>query len=170
MQQRARKANAEKTVPDVPMPTSERRVLGSQMFWTWFLAMFTIAILFFGWELRIIPLPFPMLPRVPPTTIDVTFTIVLIILLSVAAGLFGWQRRFGACPVGIKRTVGAAGTLGGLALLCPVCLALPGLLLSIGTFVAILGQFLPLIRFLAILFAIVAIWMLWPRRGSSGSP
>jgi hypothetical protein len=105
----------------------------------------------------------PRAARAPATTLELVYTGVLTLLLALASGLFGWQRKNGSCPIGVKRTVGIAGALGGVALLCPVCLALPGLLLGVGTLITILGQFLPLIRLLAIVFALVAVWLLWPR-------
>ncbi len=140
------------------------RFLRSGLFWTCFLVTFAVATLFFGWELRLVPLPFPMLPRAPATSLDYAFAGGLICLLSLASGLFAWQQRYGSCPVGVKRTFGIAGMLGGLALLCPVCLALPGLLLGIGTIIAVLGPFLPLLRLLALVFAGVAVFLLWPKR------
>lgn len=148
------------------MSDDSRHFTRTRAFWVFSLSSLAITSMFFAWELRLIPLPYE-LPRAPASSFELAYTALLTLLLSFAAGLFGWQRRFGACPVGIKRTVGVAGTLGCLALLCPVCLALPGLLLGIGTLIAILGQFLPLIRLLAILFAMVAIWMLWPKRSTS---
>lgn len=160
----AQRVNAAKDVLVAHVPMSNLRFLGSGLFWTCFLITFAVSTLFFGWELRFIPLPFPMLPRVPATTIDYAFTGGLIVLLSLAAGLFGWQQRYGSCPVGVKRTFGMAGTLGGIALLCPVCLALPGALLGLGTILAVIGPFLPLIRLLAIVFAAVAVYLLWPKK------
>lgn len=133
-------------------------------FWTWFLITLAITGAFFAWELKLIDLPLPMLPRPPATTFELTYTALLTILLSVDAGLFGWRRKSGSCPIGTKRTVGFAGTMGALALLCPVCLALPAALIGFGTFFAIVAAFLPLIRFIAILFAVIALWMLLPRK------
>jgi hypothetical protein len=146
------------------MSNSALRFLRSTDFWTWAIVALLVAGTFFVWELRLVPLPIPELPRAPATTLELAYTGVLTLLLALAAGLFGWQRKNGSCPIGVKRTVGIAGALGGLALLCPVCLALPGLLLGVGTLIAILGQFLPLIRLLAIVFALVAVWLLWPKR------
>lgn len=143
---------------------SNVRFLRSGLFWTCFLATFVVATLFFGWELRLIPLPVPMLPRAPASSIDYAFAGGLIALLSLASGLFGWQSKYGSCPVGVKRTFGVAGMLGGIALLCPVCLALPGLLLGLGTLIAVIGPFLPLIRLLAVVFAAVAVYLLWPKK------
>lgn len=140
------------------------RFLRSSVFWSWAVVTLVVTGTFFAWELRLFSLPFFTIVRAPATPFDLAFTAALALLLSLAAGLFGWQRRYGSCPVGTKRTFGFAGTLGGIALLCPVCLALPGALLGIGTIIAVLGQFLPLIRLLAIIFAVVAIWMLWPKR------
>lgn len=142
----------------------DTRFLRSAVFWTWFLVTLAVTATFFGWELRIVPLPLPQLPRAPVTALDLSFSAGLVAMLSLAAGLFGWKRRYGSCPVGVKRTFGIAGTLGGIALLCPVCLALPGALLGIGTIIAVLDPFLPLVRLLAFVFAIVAVYLLWPRK------
>lgn len=146
------------------MGNSSFRFLRSPTFWAWGFVALLVAGAFFVWELRLVPLPLPELPRAQATPLELAYTAALTLLLALAAGLFGWQRRYGSCPVGVKRTVGFAGALGGLALLCPVCLALPGLLLGVGTLIAIVGQFLPLIRLLAIVFALVAVWLLWPKR------
>lgn len=146
------------------MVDSPLRFLRSSVFWTWFIVTLAVASLFFAWELRLVILPWFNLVRAPATTFELLYTGLLAVLLAMAAGLFGWQRRFGSCPVGVKRTFGFAGTLGGLALLCPVCLALPATLLGLGTVIAVLGQFLPLIRLLAVLFAAVAVFLLWPKR------
>lgn len=137
------------------------RFLRSSVFWTWCIPAFIVAGAFFAWELRLLPLPYE-LPRAPASSFELAYTATLVVLLSVAAGLFGWQRRFGSCPRGVKRAVGFAGTLGGLALLCPVCLALPAALLGVGVIISLIGQFLPLIRLLALIFALVAVWLLWP--------
>lgn len=145
------------------MDNSSVRFLRSPTFWTWGLAALVVAGAFFVWELRLVPLPF-LLPRAPASSLELAYTAALTLLLALASGLFGWRRKYGSCPIGVKRTVGAAGTLGGIALLCPVCLALPGIFFGVGTVIAVLGQFLPLIRLLAILFAVVAIWMLWPKK------
>ncbi len=141
----------------------EFRFLRSATFWIWFVVVFAVTGVFFAWELRLVTLPIPELPRVPATPFELTYTATLTVLLSLASGLFGWRRRNGSCPVGVKRSVGLAGMLGGLALLCPVCLALPITFIGLGTAFAILGQFLPLIRIIAVLFALIAIWLLWPR-------
>jgi len=168
--QRAKTVHAAKIVPVAPTMFDTRfRFALSPTFWTWSVVTLAVAGAFFAWELRLIPLPYE-LPRAPATALELTYTGVLTLLLALAAGLFGWRRKNGSCPIGVKRTVGVAGSLGGVALLCPVCLALPGIFFGVGTAIAILGQFLPLIRLLAILFALVAIWMLWPRDGSTGSP
>ncbi len=140
----------------------DTRFLRSGVFWTWFLITLVITGAFFAWELQLIHLPMPDMPRMEATPFDLGYTAVLALLLSLAAGLFGWQRRFGTCPVGVKRTFGFAGTLGGIALLCPVCLVLPGALLGLSTIIAVVGQFLPLIRLLAVLFAVVAVFLLLP--------
>ncbi len=139
------------------------RFFRSGTFWAWFAVVYAVAGLFFAWELQLVELPLPMLPRVPATPFELTYTAALTLLLSFASGLFGWRRQNGSCPIGVKRSVGLAGMLGGLALLCPVCLALPITFIGFGTAFAILGQFLPLIRIIAVLFALIAIWLLWPR-------
>lgn len=151
------------TVPVViAMRNAPFPFLRSSVFWAWGLATFVITSAFFAWELKLIVLPILNLPRAPATPFELSYTAILIMLLTLAAGLFGWQRRFGSCPVGVKRTVGIAGTLGGLALLCPVCLALPAAFLGIGTLFAIIGVYLPLIRVLAMVFALLSVWLLWP--------
>lgn len=141
----------------------DTRFLRSGVFWSWFLVTAAVIAVLFGWELRFIHLPLPMLPRMQVTAFDLGYSVALTFLMALAAGFFGWQRRYGSCPVGVKRTFGFAGTLGGIALLCPVCLALPGALLGLGTIIAVVGEFLPLIRLLAVIFAAVAVFLLWPR-------
>lgn len=162
-------ARRETAAPIVPVARTMRKtpalLLGSASFWTWFLGTLAVTGTIFAWELRLVDLPLPTLPRIPPTPFELSYTAVLTLLLSLAAGLFGWRRSNGSCPVGVKRSVGLAGALGGLALLCPVCLALPVAFIGLGTVIAVLGQFLPLIRILALLFVGVAIWLLWPKRG-----
>lgn len=144
------------------MPNGSLRFLGSPTFWGWFLATLAVTGVFFAWELRLVELPLPTLPRVPATAFELSYTAALTLLLSLASGLFGWRRRYGSCPVGVKRSVGLAGMLGGIALLCPVCLALPVTLLGVSTLIAVISQFLPLIRIIAVLFVGMAIWLLWP--------
>ena len=140
------------------------RFLRSGLFWAWFVVALAITGTFFAWELRLNHLPVPGLMRMDATPFDLAFTGTLALLLSLAAGLFGWQRANGSCPIGVKRTVGAAGTLGAVALLCPVCLALPAAFLGLGTLVAAIGVYLPLIRLLAVVFAAVAVYLLWPKK------
>ncbi len=139
------------------------RFLRSSLFWAGCLPTLVIAGAFFAWELRLIDLPLPDLPRFPATLFEILFSLLLAFLLALAVGLFGWQRRYGACPAGARRSAGIAGALGGIALLCPVCLALPVSLVGLSTLFALLIPFLPLIRLIAFLFALLAVWLLWPR-------
>lgn len=141
------------------------RFLRSPLFWAWSLPTLCVAGAFFAWELQLIRLPLPDLPRYPPTPIEIAFSFLLAVLLALAVGLFGWQRRYGACPAGAKRSAGIAGTLGAVALLCPVCLALPISIVGLSTLFALLIPFLPLIRLIAVLFALLSVWLLWPKRG-----
>ena len=146
------------------MSKGSLRFFGSPIFWAWCVPTLAIAGIFFAWELHLIHLPLPGIPRMEATFLELAYTGLLSILLSLAAGLFGWQRRYGACPAGIKRTFGFAGALGGIALLCPVCLALPATLIGLGTIIAVVGEFLPLIRVLAVIAAGFAVYLLWPKR------
>lgn len=140
------------------------RFVGSRAFWTWFLPTLAVTGAFFAWELKLVMLPVANFTRLPATPFELAYTALLTLLLALAMGLFGWRRAHGSCPVGVKRTVGAAGVLGGLALLCPVCLALPVAFLGTAAFFATVAAFLPLIRLLAILFAAVAVYLLWPEQ------
>ena len=138
--------------------------LRSGTFWIWLLVTAVVTGAFFVWELQLFDLPLPMLARPPATSFELIYTAALTLILSLDAGLFGWRRRHGSCPVGTRRAVGFAGALGGIALLCPVCLALPATFFGISTIIVILAPFLPLIRLIAILFALIALWMLVPTR------
>lgn len=139
------------------------RVLRSWHFWIWGLTTAIVAIVFFLWELRLVQFPIPALPRVPATTFDIVYSLLLALLFGIAAGLFGWQQRFGACPRGTKRTAGIAGVLSAVALLCPVCLILPASFLGLSVFFAVLPAYLPLIRLVSIIFVLLTVWLLWPR-------
>ncbi len=162
----ATKVRAARPVPDVHiMNESSLRFLRSPVFWAWSIPTLAVLSLFFGWELQVVRLPIPTLPRVPATTLELAYTGTLIILLSLSTGLFGWRRANGTCPIGIKRTASAAGILGGIALLCPVCLVLPASLIGISIFFTIIAQFLPLIRLIAMLLALFSVSLLWPKRG-----
>ncbi len=145
------------------IPTKMRRVLQSPYFWLPFLASLVIVGLFFGWELGLVNGLFPSLPRVPATNLDILFTIILGVLLSLTTGLTVWTTKRGSCPAGVKSATGIAGVLGAVTLFCPVCVVLPASLLGLGFVLTVLTPFLPLLRIIAIILLTVSIWMLRPR-------
>jgi hypothetical protein len=104
----------------------------------------------FAWELGFLHVPFlPLLPRMVPTTRDVVFAMLTVLLLGLNVGLLV-QRAKSGCPRGSRRATGAGGILSAVALLCPVCLALPGALFGIGTGFALLAPLLPLLQLIAL--------------------
>lgn len=152
------------------MDKTSLRFLGSAIFWAWSLPVLAVAGTFFAWELTLVDLPLPDLPRYPATPFEIAFSALLAALLALVAGLFAWQRRYGACPVGSRRSAGVAGTLGAVALLCPVCLVLPASFVGLTALFTLLLPFLPLIRLIAVVFAILSVWLLWPRPRPPSTP
>ncbi len=138
----------------------------SWLFWIPFVLSLVLTGSFFAWQLdllqTIIP-SLPVLPRQPATSIDIFFTIVLGLLLSLTTGLIVWNTREGSCPVGTKRATSLAGVLGAVTLFCPVCLVLPASFLGIGVIMAFLTPFMPLLRLIAIVVLGAAVWMMRPR-------
>lgn len=136
--------------------------LHSRSFWYWTCGVALFCSLFFMWELGMIPqIPGP--PRPAPTSGEIVFTIFLIILLSLNAGLLHWRKNTGGCPIGTKGATGIGGSLGALALLCPVCLLLPFSLFGISLSLAFLSPFLPLLRIIAAILLLTSAAMLWPK-------
>jgi hypothetical protein len=146
------------------MSSFDHAFLRSTYFWAPFLVCAVVLTLAFGWELNVLPLPIPSLPRAPATGVDLFFTIILGALIAFDAGLLEWRRQRGSCPIGATSATGVASLLGGLAILCPLCLALPASLFGIGTFFVFLSPFLPLLRVVAFILAFVSLVLLWPRK------
>tara|TARA_Y100000310_G_C20586390_1_gene765626 strand:+ start:454 stop:885 length:432 start_codon:yes stop_codon:yes gene_type:complete len=137
--------------------------LRSSAFWSWAIVAGLLCGLFFTWELGALP-TLPALPRPPVTTIEIWFTVALIALLTLNAGLFGWHRKYGTCPLGTKRATSLGGAVGALALLCPACILLPISLFGIGISLAFLGPFLPLLRIIALILLIASAVLLIPKK------
>jgi len=140
------------------------RFLRSASFWLPFLISLAVLSLFFLWELGRLQLFIPSLPHLPTTPVNLAFTAALWFLLSFTTGLAVWRNRETSCPVGVKRATGIAGALGALSLLCPVCIALPASLIGLGTTLAFLGPFVPLLRVIAIVVLLTAVMLLWPKK------
>lgn len=141
-----------------------KRVLRSPVFWIPFIIAFIIAELFFAWELGFFINYIPSYPRPFATHGEVIFTGLIGLLLALNAGLINWQRKFGHCPIGMKRISGAAGVVGALTLICPACVLLPASLAGIGFVFAALTPHLMLLRIITIIILLVSTVMLWPRR------
>jgi hypothetical protein len=136
--------------------------LRSPLFWLPFAGMLLLSGGFVLWELGYLAfLPSPV--RVAPAPAERGFAIALVLLLSLNTGLAAWRTRHGTCPVGTKRAVGIGGGAGVIALLCPVCLILPFSILGLGTFLALLAPFIPLLQIVAIILLLAALSLLWPR-------
>lgn len=140
------------------------RFLRSASFWIPFVIALAVLSFFFLWELGMAHLALPMLPRIPTTPVDLTFTCILWILLSFTIGLAAWRNRETTCPVGVKRATGVAGVLGAVSLLCPICIALPVSLLGFSLTLSFLSPFVPLLRVIAIVVLATAISLLWPKK------
>jgi membrane protease YdiL (CAAX protease family) len=118
--------------------------------------------LFFLWELGAFASVITSPPRPAATQGEMLFTATLIVLFALNAGLFAWRRQQGTCPVGTRRASVLAGALGAVALLCPVCLAIPISLLGISLSLLWLAPYIPLLRFVALLILVVSTVILWP--------
>ena len=132
-----------------------RRLLHSWHFWLPFGIALLVVAKFFEWELSVLT---------PPTPSELVFTIVLAFFLALSIGLTVWNLKEGTCPVGVKRATGLAWFLGAATLICPACIALPTAFIGIGFALAAAGPYLPLMRVVAIVLLLVAVWMLRPRR------
>ncbi len=140
------------------------RFLRSPSFWFPFVIALAVLSFFFLWELGMLHLALPMLPRIRTTALDLTFTGILWILLSFTIGLAVWRNRETSCPIGVKRATGVAGVLGAVSLLCPICIALPVSLLGVSLTLSFLSPFVPLLRVIAIVVLITAISLLLPKK------
>lgn len=139
-------------------------VTRSPAFWLPAILTMIVGGAFFAWELSLLPPIIPRLPRPVAGQEELLFTIVLIVLLGVDAGLWNWRRSHGSCPRGTRRATGVAGFVGAVTLLCPACLLLPTGIVGAGFALAIIGPFLPLLRIIALVLLVAAAWVLWPRK------
>ncbi len=137
--------------------------LQSKNFWRPFVLFAVLLSAFFAWELGYFGDALPKLARPPVTQSEIIFTIILIALLSLNAGLAFFRLKLGTCPLGAKRASTVAGGLGFLVLLCPVCLILPFSVFGLTIGLAFLAPFLPLIRVVVMFLLIVSTIMLWPK-------
>lgn len=119
---------------------------------------------FFAWELGYFQMILPSFPRPPALLWELAFTGILGVLISLNAGLAVWQSKHGSCPVGVKSASGIAGIVGALTLICPACILLPASLIGFGFFFAFIGPYLPLLRVIAVILLVAALWMLRPKK------
>jgi len=139
--------------------------LRSTRFWIVFLVSAILLSLFFAWELNLIHASFlPVLPRPEANTFEKFFTALLILFLSFDTGLLSWRMQYGHCPVGAKRATIFSGTLGFVALLCPVCLVLPVGLLGITFSMTLLIPYLPLLRSIVLVLLMATTFILLPKK------
>ena len=137
--------------------------LSSRTFWLPAILTLVGCGLLFGWELGLFEnwIWTPLRPE--RSTAESALTGIIALLLSADVGLIVWRTRHGTCPAGTKRAAGIAGILGIVTLLCPVCIALPVSIASVGIAMAVLSSFVPLLRAIAVVLLLTAGWMLWPR-------
>lgn len=131
----------------------------------WFPAMFCAVMLgcFFAWELGYFGDLLPRLSRPQPTQLELIYTIVLILLLALDAGLACFRIKQGTCPIGAKRASTIAGGLGIITLLCPACLLIPISLFGVTLSLSFLAPFLPLLRVIVLFLLAISTMMLWPK-------
>lgn len=130
--------------------------LHSKYFWRPFFISALLCSAFFAWEIN-------FLPRPEPTKFELLFTVVLVLLLSLNAGLAFYRMQCGTCPIGAKRASTIAGGLSIITLLCPACLLIPVSLFGISLSLTILTPFLPLLRGIVLLLLVVSTILLWPK-------
>lgn len=140
--------------------------LHSKHFWRPALLCAVLLGLFFSWELGFFGDLLPRLSRPEPTQLELLYTVVLIVFLSLDTGLAFFRIKQGTCPVGAKRASTIAGALGVLTLLCPACLLIPISLFGLTLSLSVLAPFLPLLRVIVLFLLIVSTAMLWPRVSS----
>jgi hypothetical protein len=138
--------------------------LRDRRFWLAAIAMAAGCAFVYGWMAGAFA---PLLrgPLRPPITRgELIFTLLMIGLLSVDAGLYAYRRARGSCPTGTGKATGLAGILGGLVLVCPACTFIPIAFLGTGFTLAILTPYLPLLRAIAVVLAGACLLMLWPKK------
>lgn len=138
--------------------------LKSPVFLKWFGSVFLLCCIFFAWELGAFRELVWSLPRSEPTQSELLYTGLIIVLLSFAAGLTGYRIRQGSCPIGARNASAAAGMLGVVTLLCPVCLLLPFSLFGLSLSFALLTPYMPLLRVITLLLLLTSIGLLWPKQ------
>ena len=149
------------------MNTEQRHWYRASRFWCGALIALTGTGLLFAYELNmlsIIGLEGP--PRSMSHEWETVLAVIIALLFSMNVGLIAWHRKQGTCPVGVRRAAGAAGILGAIALLCPVCLALPIGIASVAVVLVLLGPFVTLLQVSAIVLLGAGLWLLIPRRMS----
>jgi hypothetical protein len=137
--------------------------LTNHAFWIWALSAVLLASIIFAWELDVFASLLPSPPRPPVTRGEFAFVALLVILLGLNAGLFGWRRALGTCPLGVRRATGVGAALGAATLLCPVCLLVPVTLLGASVSLSVLAPFVPLLRTITLLVLLATTSVLWPR-------
>ena len=137
--------------------------LKEKTFWIYFLITAFVLSVFFAWELGYLSPLFPSISTMEPSGTDIAFAAILIFLLALNAGLFGYKKKKGSCPAGIKRATGLASLIGATALLCPVCILVPVSLFGISVSLVFLSPFIPLLRIIAFILLLGSTYMLWPK-------
>lgn len=95
---------------------------------------------------------------------EAIFAILIALLFSINVGLIAWHRKQGTCPIGVRRAASLAGVLGTIALLCPICLAVPIGIASAAALLVLLAPFVMLIQIIAIVLLCAGLWLLVPRK------
>ena len=140
------------------------KFLTSSRFVLSFLAMASTTGVFFMWEIGLFKKWIPSLTRPAVTKWEIVFIVLLILLLSMNTGLLMWQKKYGSCPIGTKRMTGIAGMLGIVALVCPVCLALPFALVGVSVILATVSPYMPLLKIISIFLLSTSTLLLWPKK------
>lgn len=136
----------------------------SQRFWSVFFIVGILFTLLFSWELDFFAAILPSPPRPEPTQTEIITSILIAVLIALDAGLLSWRIKYGTCPIGVKRAIGSAGTLGAIALLCPICLAVPFTIFGLSISLALLTPFVPLLRAIALILLVGTTLLLWPKK------
>lgn len=138
--------------------------LRSATFWLSVTLSFLLCGGIFAWEAGLLSPTLPGPLRPPVTTLEIFMSSTIVVLFALTTGLYVWRKREGSCPRGTGRATGLAGILGGMALICPACTVIPFSILGASFTLGFLIPFLPLVRLIAILLLMIALWMVWPRR------
>ena len=136
----------------------------SKAFWYPFFISMVGFMLFFAWELRMLPDVIPMPSRPAASGNEKLFALLILILLSLNIGLLQFRKKLGRCPIGASRATKLAGTISAAALICPACILVPFSLLGITVSLVFLTPFLPLLRVIAVILLMVSTKMLLPKR------